>query len=166
MSNKLVFLNNSSKTSRPHTHSVWRANVCLNITMLNYCIWNNITSISIARYIPEIVSNQIKSNQIKSLQIKSLLLSHHHSTSALVSEILTSVLQTVQKKKKILMFHWFIDSDVSASESMMQPRCHDSFWEPYLPQTTVQMLKGLLWLDFIFKITSVLVQFIYLYIYI
>ncbi len=35
--------------------------------------------------------------QIKSNQIKSLLLSHHHSTSALVSEILTSVLQTVQK---------------------------------------------------------------------
>ncbi len=36
-------------------------------------------------------------NQIKSNQIKSLLLSHHHSTSALLSEILTSVLQTVQK---------------------------------------------------------------------
>ncbi len=32
------------------------------------------------------------------VQIKSLLLSHHHSTSALVSEILMSVLQTVQKK--------------------------------------------------------------------
>ncbi len=32
-------------------------------------------------------------------QIKSLLLSHHHSTSALVSEILMSVLQTVQKNK-------------------------------------------------------------------
>ncbi len=31
-------------------------------------------------------------------QIKSLLLSHHHSTSALMSEILMSVLQTVQKK--------------------------------------------------------------------
>ncbi len=30
-------------------------------------------------------------------QIKSLLLSHDHSTSALVSEILMSVLQTVQK---------------------------------------------------------------------
>ncbi len=30
-------------------------------------------------------------------QIKSLLLSHHHSTSTLVSEILESVLQTVQK---------------------------------------------------------------------
>ncbi len=39
---------------------------------------------------------KIKSNQIK---IKSLLLSHHHSTSALVSEILESVLQTVQKNK-------------------------------------------------------------------
>ncbi len=34
------------------------------------------------------------------LLIKSLLLSHHHSTSALVSEILESVLQTVQKKQK------------------------------------------------------------------
>ncbi len=31
---------------------------------------------------------------------KSLVLSHHHSTSALVSEILTSVLQTVQKKQQ------------------------------------------------------------------
>ncbi len=30
-------------------------------------------------------------------QIKSLVLSHHHSTCALVSEILESVLQTVQK---------------------------------------------------------------------
>ncbi len=33
-------------------------------------------------------------------QIKSLLLSHHHSTSVLVSEILMSVLQTVQKTKQ------------------------------------------------------------------
>ncbi len=39
-------------------------------------------------------------NQIKSNQIKSLLLSHHHSTSALVSEILMSVLQTVQKNNR------------------------------------------------------------------
>ncbi len=38
----------------------------------------------------------------KSNQIKSLLLSHHHSTSALVSEILESVLQTVQKKQNNL----------------------------------------------------------------
>ncbi len=43
-------------------------------------------------------NHEFKSNQIKSNQIKSLLLSHHHSTSALVSEILMSVLQTVQKK--------------------------------------------------------------------
>ncbi len=39
-------------------------------------------------------------NQIKSNQIKSLLLSHHHSTSALVSEILMSVRQTVQKNNR------------------------------------------------------------------
>ncbi len=32
------------------------------------------------------------------MKIKSLLLSHHHSTCALVSEILESVLQTVQKQ--------------------------------------------------------------------
>ncbi len=38
--------------------------------------------------------------RVKSNQIKSLLLSHHHSTSALVSEILTSVLQTVQKNQQ------------------------------------------------------------------
>ncbi len=36
-------------------------------------------------------------------QIKSPLLSHHHSTSALVSEILTSVLQTVQKNNNLHM---------------------------------------------------------------
>ncbi len=35
-------------------------------------------------------------------QIKSLLLSHHHSSSALVSEILMSVLQTVQKKQQTI----------------------------------------------------------------
>ncbi len=38
--------------------------------------------------------------RVKSNQIKSLLLSHHHSTSALVSEILMSVLQTVQKNNR------------------------------------------------------------------
>ncbi len=42
---------------------------------------------------------------LKSNQIKSLLLSHHHSTSALVSEILMSVLQTVQKKTTTSNLH-------------------------------------------------------------
>ncbi len=46
------------------------------------------------------------SNQIKSNQIKSLLLSHHHSTSALVSEILMSVLQTAQKKTTTTIYIW------------------------------------------------------------
>ncbi len=44
------------------------------------------------KYVQENI--QIKSNH------KSLLLSHHHSTSALVSEILMSVLQTVQKNNR------------------------------------------------------------------
>ncbi len=50
-------------------------------------------------------SNHIKS---KSNQINSLLLSHHHSTSALVSENLTSVLQTVQKKKNTTIYIWTV----------------------------------------------------------
>ncbi len=41
---------------------------------------------------------------IKSNQIKSLLLSHHHNTSSLVSEIRMSVLQTVQKKQTIYIW--------------------------------------------------------------
>ena len=36
--------------------------------------------------------------QVKSSQVKSLLLSHHHSTCALVSEILGSVHQKLQKQ--------------------------------------------------------------------
>ncbi len=46
------------------------------------------------------LSKNSKRAKIKSNQIKSLLLSHHHSTSALVSEILMSVLQTVQKNNR------------------------------------------------------------------
>ncbi len=52
---------------------------------------------------PEPINSQyvcVSPHQIKSNQIKSLLLSHHHSTSALVSEILMSVLQTVQKNNR------------------------------------------------------------------
>ncbi len=45
-------------------------------------------------------SKSLFSGGSKSNQIKSLLLSHHHSTSALVSEILMSVLQTVQKNNR------------------------------------------------------------------
>ncbi len=51
-------------------------------------------------------------------QIKSLLLSHHHTHSALVSEILMSVLQTCKKKQKTIYIwtdsakklHWSIYS--------------------------------------------------------
>ncbi len=44
----------------------------------------------------------LKMITVQSNQIKSLLLSHHHSTSALVSEILMSVLQTVQKEQQTI----------------------------------------------------------------
>ncbi len=48
---------------------------------------------------------------MKSNQIKSLLLSHHHNTSPLVSEILTSVLQTVQKTKQQFTYGQYIFTD-------------------------------------------------------
>ncbi len=57
-----------------------------------YHLW---TQVALINYISW---HELRMNN-KSNQIKSLLLSHHHSTSALVSEILTSVLQTVQKNK-------------------------------------------------------------------
>ncbi len=44
-------------------------------------------------------------------QIKSFLLSHHHSTIALVSEILKSVLQTVQKKQQQFTYGQYIFTD-------------------------------------------------------
>ncbi len=40
--------------------------------------------------------------------IKSLLLSHHHSTCALVSEILESVLHTVQKQLTYRQYHYIL----------------------------------------------------------
>ncbi len=43
-----------------------------------------------------------------SFQIKSLLLSHHHSTCALMSEILESVLQTVQKQLTYRQYHYIL----------------------------------------------------------
>ncbi len=43
--------------------------------------------------------------------IKSLLLSHHHSTCALVSEILESVLQTVQKQFTYRQYHYILTDD-------------------------------------------------------
>ncbi len=42
----------------------------------------------------------------KSNQIKSRLLSHHHSTCALMSEILESVLHTVQKQLTYRQYHY------------------------------------------------------------
>ncbi len=54
-------------------------------------------------------------------QIKSLLLSHHHSTSALVSEILMSVLQTVQKKQQTI-YIWTDSAKKTALEHLQCSR--------------------------------------------
>ncbi len=58
----------------------------------------------------------------KSNQIKSLLLSHHHSTSALVSEILMSVLQTVQKKTKTI-YIWTDSAKKTTNNLHMDRQC-------------------------------------------
>ncbi len=50
-------------------------------------------------------SIKLFSYQVKS---KSLLLSHHHSTCALMSEILESVLQTVQKQLTYRQYHYIL----------------------------------------------------------
>ncbi len=55
------------------------------MSLFKYCMHNRATNSQIYSF---------NTGQNGPNQIKSLLLSHHHSTSALVSEILTSVLQT------------------------------------------------------------------------
>ncbi len=55
-------------------------------------------------------------------QIKSLLLSHHHSTSALVSEILMSVLQTVQKKQQTI-YLWTDSAKKTTNNLPMDRQC-------------------------------------------
>ncbi len=61
--------------------------------------------------------------QIKSNQIKSLLLSHHHSTSALVSEILMSVLQTVQKNNRQFTYGQTVQKTTTTNNLHMDRQC-------------------------------------------
>ncbi len=62
------------------------------------CVVFSQTLFNVSLLLPH--SNGIKWSLKSNQKIKSLLLSHHHSTSALVSEILMSVLQTVQKNNR------------------------------------------------------------------
>ncbi len=57
---------------------------------------------------------------VKSNQIKSLLLSHHHSTSALVSEILMSVLQTVQKNNRQFTYGQTVQKNCTGAFTVLQ----------------------------------------------
>ncbi len=92
----------------------------------------------------------LHSNQIKSNQIKSLLLSHHHSTSALVSEILMSVLQTVQKnnrqftygqtvqKKQQTVYLWTDSAKKTANNLPMDRQCKKNNNKQFTYGQTVQ----------------------------
>ncbi len=75
-----------------------------------------------------IFSSYYNSNQIKS-QIKSLLLSHHHSTSALVSEILMSVLQTVQKNNRQFTYGQTVQK--TTDNLHMDRQCKKLHWSIY-----------------------------------
>ncbi len=76
----------------------------------------------------------LKTNyQIKSNQIKSLLLSHHHSTSALVSEILMSVLQTVQKNNRQFTYGQTVQKKTKKNKNNlhMDRQCKKLHWSIY-----------------------------------
>ncbi len=59
--------------------------------------------------------------------LKSLLLSHHHSTSALVSEILMSVLQTVQKNNKQFTYGQTVQKNCTGAFTVLQTVQHFFF---------------------------------------
>ncbi len=68
-----------------------------------------------------VVTDSLGLSHIKS-KSKSLLLSHHHSTSALVSEILISVLQTVQKKQQTI-YIWTDSAKKTTNNLHMDRQC-------------------------------------------
>ncbi len=81
------------------------------------CFYNNLD----ATQLPQTFSNQIKS----------LLLSHHHSTSALVSEILMSVLQTVQKNNRQFTYGQTVQKKKKKNNLHMDRQCKKLHWSIY-----------------------------------
>ncbi len=69
-----------------------------------------------------LVSARCSSHSLSN-QIKSLLLSHHHSTSALVSEILMSVLQTVQKNNRQFTYGQTVQKKTTTNYLHMDRQC-------------------------------------------
>ncbi len=67
---------------------------------------------------------------VSTFQIKSLLLSHHHSTSALVSEILMSVLQTVQKNNRQFTYGQTVQKKTT-NNLHMDRQCKKLHWSIY-----------------------------------
>ncbi len=100
---------------------------------------------------------RIHSNQIK---IKSLLLSHHHSTSALGSGILMSVLQTVQKnnrqftygqtvqKKQQTIYLWTDSAKKTTTDNLhMDRQCKKLHWSIYSAPDSVKKNNSNLHMD-------------------
>ncbi len=81
---------------------------------------------------PDIIFDQIKSNHF--------LLSHHHSTSALVSEILMSVLQTVQKKQQTI-YIWTDSAKKTTNNLHMDRQCKKNCTGAFTVLQTVQKKK-------------------------
>ncbi len=80
-------------------------------------------------------------------QIKSLLLSHHHSTSALVSEILMSVLQTVQKEQQTI-YIWTDSAKKTALEHLQCSRqCKKTTTTIYIWTDSAKKQTIYIWTD-------------------
>ncbi len=77
-------------------------------------------------------------------QIKSLLLSHHHSTSALVSEILMSVLQTVQKNNRQFTYGQTVQKTkkLKTTDNLpMDRQCKKLHWSIYSAPDSAKKTK-------------------------
>ncbi len=91
-------------------------------------------------------------------QIKSLLLSHHHSTCALMSEILESMLHTVQKQLTYSQYHYIL-TDLYRWQCAIYTyiySVHTVYCETYL-QLSIHIIHRMY--------TSTLCTHIYIYIY-
>ncbi len=82
-----------------------------------------------------------ESAALKSNQIKSLLLSHHHSTSALVIEVLMSVLQTMQKKQLQAIYIWTDSAKKTTNNLHMDRQCKKKNNNLHMDSTYLQTVQ-------------------------
>ncbi len=97
-------------------------------------------------------------------QIKSLLLSHHHSTSALVSEIIMSVLQTVQKEQQTI-YIWTDSAKKTALEHLQCSRqCKKTTTTIYIWTDSAKKQQTIyIWTDSAKKTTTIYIWTVHIY---